>query len=69
VDCETGHSLRVTVTTTALEAHQRAYAAFQDKLLEFAIKRRAGHITLNADGNVLDQFVSVFAGGVITTRG
>lgn len=69
VDCETGHDLRVTVTPKALEAYQRTYADFQDKLLEFANKRRAGYITLNADGDVLEQFMNMFAGGVITTRG
>ncbi len=69
VDCETGRDLRVTVTNKALEVYQRTYADFQDKLLEFASKRRAGYITLNADGNVLDQFMNMFAGGVITTRG
>ena len=61
--------LRVTVTPKAVEAYQQAYADFQDKLLEFAGKRRAGYITLNADGDVLEQFMNLFAGGVITTRG
>ena len=68
-DCETGHSARVTVTPRTIEAYQRAYADFQDKLLEFASGRRAGYITLNADGDVLEQFMGMFAGGVITTRG
>lgn len=69
VDCETGHDLRVTVTPKAVEAYQRAYADFQEKLLGFAHQRRAGYITLNADGDVLDQFMSLFVGGRITTRG
>jgi len=69
VDCETGDDLRVTVTPAAVESYQRAYADFQDKLLDFAGRRRAGYITLNADGDVLQQFMSMFAGGVIATRG
>jgi len=69
VDCETGQDLRVTVTPKVIESYQRAYADFQDKLLEFASRRQAGYITLNADGDVLQQFMSMFAGGVITTRG
>jgi uncharacterized protein (DUF58 family) len=69
VDCETGHDLRVSVTPRTVEAYQQAYSNFQDKLLQFAGKRRAGYITLNADGDVLEQFMNMFAGGVITTRG
>ena len=69
VDCETGHDLRVTVTATALKAYQQAYADFQDKLLEFAARLLGGYITLDADGVVLDQFMNMFVGGVITTRG
>ncbi len=69
VDCETGHDLRVTVTPRTVEAYQRAYADFQEKLLEFASKRRTGYITLDADGDVLEEFMSMFADGVITTRG
>ncbi len=68
-DCETGDDVRVTVTPKAVETYQQAYTGFQDQLLEFATKRRAGYITLNADGDVLDQFMNMFAGGVITTGG
>ena len=69
VDCETGRDLRVTVTPKAIEAYQKAFADFQETLLEFAGKRRAGFISLDADGDVLEQFMNLFAGGVITTRG
>lgn len=69
VDCETGQDVRVTITPKAVEAYQRAYAEFQETVLAFARKRRAGYITLNAEGDVLEQFNSLFAGGVITTRG
>lgn len=69
VDCETGNDMRVMVTPKTLEKYQQAYAEFQDKLLEFVGKRRAGYITLNADGDVLEQFMDMFAGGVITTGG
>jgi len=69
VDCETAQDLRVTVTPKALEAYRQAYADFQAKLLKFAGRRRAGYITLNADVDVLEQFINMFAGGVITTRG
>jgi hypothetical protein len=69
VDCETGNDLRVTVTPKVVQAYQQAYGDFQDKLLEFAAKRHAGYITLNSDGDVLEQFMNMFAGGVITTRG
>ncbi len=68
-DCETGHDLRITVTPKAIAAYQKAYAGFQEQLLDFANKRRAGYITLNADGDVLGQFMDMFAGGMITTRG
>lgn len=68
-DCESGQDLRVTVTAKALEKYREAYATFQDKLLKFAAKRHAGYITLNADANVLDQFMDMFASGVIATRG
>ena len=69
VDCETGNDLRVTVTPRTLEVYQQSYADFQDQLLQFATKRRAGYITLNADGEVLEQFMNMFTGGVITTQG
>ena len=69
VDCEVGGDLRVTVTPKALSAYREAYTRFQEQLLEFAGRRGAGYIALNADGDVLDQFMRVFAGGVITTGG
>lgn len=68
-DCETGGDLRVTVTSETVAAYQQAYASFQETLLTFAGRRGAGYITLNANGDVLGQFMSMFAGGVITTRG
>jgi hypothetical protein len=68
-DCESGGDLRVTITPATLAAYQRGFADFENKLLEFSAKRRAGYITLNADGNVLEQFMEIFNGGLITTYG
>jgi uncharacterized protein (DUF58 family) len=68
-DCESGGDLRVTITPATLAAYQASYSDFENKLLEFSAKRRAGYITLNADGNVLEQFMEIFNGGLITTYG
>lgn len=68
-DCENGGDLRVTITPAAIAAYQRAFAGFENKLLEFAAKRRAGYLTLDADGDVLAQFMGMFGDGVITTNG
>jgi uncharacterized protein (DUF58 family) len=68
-DCESGGDLRVTVTPAALAAYQRGFADFENKLQEFSAKRRAGYVTLNADGNVLEQFMEMFNGGLIMTYG
>lgn len=68
-DCESGGDLRVTITPATLAAYQASFADFENKLLEFSAKRRAGYITLNADGNVLEQFMEIFNGGLITTYG
>ena len=68
-DCETGDDLRVTITPATLEVYQRPSPTFEDKLLDFADKRRAGYVTLNADGDVLEQFMDMFTGGLITTYG
>lgn len=68
-DCEGGGDLRVSITPATLAAYQRSFADFESKLLEFCAKRRAGYITLNADGVVLEQFMEMFNGGLITTYG
>jgi uncharacterized protein (DUF58 family) len=68
-DCETGGDVRVTITPAALDSYQRAFADFESKLLEFTAQRRAGYIALDADGKVLEQFMDLFSGGLITTYG
>lgn len=68
-DCETGQEVRVDLTAKILTSYRQAYKGFQDRFLEFATRRRAGYITVDADGDVLQQFMDVFAGGLITTQG
>ena len=68
-DCETGGDLHVTVTPEAIKNYESAFADFEDRLLDFSAKRGAGYITINADGDVLEQFMGIFNGGVITTHG
>jgi len=69
VDCETDHNLKVTVTPKLIEEYKKVHMDFQNKLLEFSTKRRAGYISINIQRNVLAQFMDLFSNGVITTGG
>ncbi len=68
-DCETGSGKHLTVTPKAIANYKKAFADFEKKLLDFANKRHAGYVTLDADQDVLKQFITIFNDGVITTHG
>jgi len=69
VDCESGVGIETTVSPQVLESYKQAYAAFENGLLEFAAKRGAGFMRLDADESILDQISALFRGGVYTVRG
>lgn len=68
-DCEGESDLRVTISPASLAAYRRSFDAFESQLLDFSMKRRAGYIKLNAERNVMEQFMDVFNGSLITTYG
>lgn len=63
VDCESGSGVDVAVTPAAQERYRRAYASFNERLLEFLARRRAAHMQLNADAPVLEQLNKLFIDG------
>ncbi len=68
-DCESGGDLRITVTKEAIEGYEKAFGEFEEGLLEFSNQRQAGYVRLDADGDVLDQFIEIFNDGVIQSHG
>lgn len=67
VDCESGAAVDVTVTARGLEQYRQAYKNFNDRLLDFVMRRRAAHLTMDADRPVLEQVQSLFVDGVLVT--
>ncbi|UCG16969.1 MAG: DUF58 domain-containing protein [Phycisphaerales bacterium] len=67
LDCESDRSVDVSVTGDSLTRYRQAYQAFEEALSRFAARRRALHVTIDADRPVLEQLGSVFVGGVLMT--
>ena len=63
VDCEAHDAQDVAITSDVLKRYRDAYDHFSRGLTEFATRRNAGLLRLNADGDVVDQLASLFAGG------
>ncbi|MDA1266225.1 MAG: DUF58 domain-containing protein [Planctomycetota bacterium] len=63
VDCETGGSEDVSVTTGILERYRAAYDEWNEGLAAFAQSRRAGLVRIDVDEDVVPQLASLFAGG------
>jgi len=62
-DCETGAVEDVSTTPQVLDNYRRAYDAFQAEIVEFARKRGAGLLQLDADKDVLPQLATLFETG------
>jgi uncharacterized protein (DUF58 family) len=66
VDCESGGGTNVTVTAAALERYRQAYRTFDEKLLNFVVRRRAAHMKLDADRPVVEQLGRLFVDGTLS---
>ncbi len=64
-DCESGNGVDVTVGARGLERYRRAYQAFNDRLMDFAARRKAAHLKLDSDEPVLPQLGRLFVNGVL----
>ncbi len=62
-DCESGERQDVTVTGAVLERYRASYDRFQQTLADFAQRRQAGLLRLDADQEVVPQIAGVFEGG------
>jgi len=65
VDCETGAEIELTMSTAAQRAYRDAYAAFCDRVMAFAARRRAAHLRLDAERPVLEQVSGLLHEGVL----
>jgi len=65
VDCESNTRVDATVTRRALERYRQAYETFNSRLAEFAARRGAVLFRFDADGDVLAQLSTLFAGGTL----
>jgi len=63
VDCESGEAAEVSVTERLLSRYTEAYDRFQNGLTDFASKRGAGLLQLNAEEEVGPQLAKLFETG------
>jgi len=63
VDCETGGRVEVAASPRVLARYRAAYQRFNNALHEFAMRRGAAHLRLDADRPVLPQLGGLFRGG------
>ena len=63
VDCESGASEDVSITTAVLERYRAAYDDFQRRLAEFTRRRQAGLLQLDVEGDVVEQLAELFENG------
>ena len=63
VDCESGEAAEVSVTERLLSRYTEAYDRFQSGLTDFASKRGAGLLQLNAEEEVGPQLAKLFETG------
>ena len=64
-DCESGMPVDVMVNRPALQKYAAIYRSFETKLHDFAVRRRAPHLKVDADRPVLDQLGSLFPRGTL----
>lgn len=62
-DCESGEEQNVSATNQALESYRAAYENFTSGLLAFAKQRRAGHLRLDVEEDVVEQLARLFESG------
>jgi uncharacterized protein (DUF58 family) len=67
VDCESANRLNITISPDVLQRYRRAYDGFCGRILDFAARRQAAHLRLDADRPVLEQLRAIFVDGVLIT--
>jgi uncharacterized protein (DUF58 family) len=62
-DSETGEVVNASITGQVLQRYREAYMRFDRALAEFARRRQVIRLKLDAERDVLEQFVELFASG------
>ncbi len=66
IDCESREAEDVSVTPALIKRYHEAYDRFQSSLAEFARKRGAGLLRIDADEEIVPQLAEVFEAGRYT---
>ncbi len=62
-DCETGDVRDISITNSVLERYRAAYDQHFEGLDAFAKSRQGGFLSMDHDGDVMQQLASIFEGG------
>jgi hypothetical protein len=68
LDCESAKEVDVTIAPQVLARYRQAYRSFQDALLRFVVRRRAGYVAVDAEQPIIEQLGKIFINGVLVTR-